>query len=157
MSVRAWRPYLLLVPVLAVALFLGARDGAGPDTPSARADRIAEKVRCPTCAGLSAAESDAPASLEIRKQIRDRVDQGHTEGEVLAYLVSRYGKDILLAPEAHGVAALVWVLPVVVGVCAVAGLVLAFRRWGARPAPPPSDDDRRRVEQALASARASSR
>jgi cytochrome c-type biogenesis protein CcmH len=151
---RAWRPYLLLVPVLALALALGASGGGDSDTPAARSDRIAEKVRCPTCEGLSAAESDAAASLAIRKEIRQRVDRGETEGEILAFLVSRYGKDVLLEPEGSGVAGLVWALPVAVGLCAVAGLAFAFRQWSRRPAPVVvTAEDRRRVEEALAASR----
>lgn len=153
MTVRGWRPYLLLVPVLAVALFLGASGGGDSDSPAARSHRIAEKVRCPTCEGLSAADSDAAASLAIRKEIRQRVDRGESEGEILAFLVSRYGKDILLEPEGSGVAGLVWALPVAVGLCAVAGLAFAFRRWSRRPVPVVSDEDRRRVEEALAASR----
>ena len=154
---RAWRPYLLLVPVLVVALAIGASGGGGSDTAAARAHRIAEKVRCPTCEGLSAAESDAAASIAIRREIRQRVDSGESEEQILGFLVSRYGKDILLEPEGSGVAGLVWALPVAVGLCAVAGLAFAFRRWSSRPEPAVSEDDRRRVAQALAAARQEAR
>ncbi len=146
---RGWRPYLLLVPVLGVALFVGARSDAGPPTAAARTTSIAAEVRCPTCEGLSAAESDAPASLAIRQEIRRRVDAGQSDVEIRAYLVSRYGKDILLKPEATGVASLVWLLPVAVGICALGGLALAFRRWRARPRVQVSPEDRLLVEQAL--------
>ena len=146
---RGWRPYLLLVPVLGVALFVGARRDAGPPTAAARTTAIAAEVRCPTCEGLSAAESDTPASLAIRQEIRRRVDAGQSDAEIRAYLVSRYGKDILLKPEATGVASLVWLLPVAVGICALGGLALAFRRWRARPQVEVSPEDRRLVEQAL--------
>ena len=121
-----------MLPVLAVALFVGSRDGGGSDTPAARTTRIAQEVRCPTCEGLSAAESDTPASLAIRQEIRRRVDSGETDGEIRAFLVSRYGRDILLKPDATGVASLVWLLPVAAGICAVAALGVGFRRPKAR-------------------------
>ncbi len=146
---RGWRPYLLLLAVLAGALAVGARAGRESRTPAARADRIAQEVRCPTCEGLSAAESDTPAAREVRQRIRRGVAEGETDGEILAFLVSRYGKDILLKPEATGLAALVWALPVAAAICAAAALALAFRRWKARPSAEVSAEDRRLVEQAL--------
>lgn len=147
---RGWRLYLLLVPVLAVALFVGGRGGDGPDTPGARARHIASEVRCPTCGGLSAADSDAPASLEIRREIRRRVDAGQSDAEIRDFLVGSYGKDILLKPETRGVVGLVWVLPGAAVACALACLAVAFRRWGRQRPSEVSEADRRRVEQARA-------
>jgi cytochrome c-type biogenesis protein CcmH len=87
----------------------------------------------------------------MRTEIARRVDAGETDAEIRAYFVSKFGKDILLRPEGHGVTALVWILPVVALVAAVAGLVVAFRRW--RPhAVTVTDDDRRLVDEALRSA-----
>lgn len=150
MTVRRWLPYLLLVPVLGLALAIGADGGDGPPSATARAGRIAADVRCPTCEGLSAAESESPASLAIRQEIRRRVDAGESDDDVRAFLVSRYGKDIILTPEGSGVAALVWALPVAAVVAAAGGLVLTFRRRRLGSHPAPSDEDRRLVEEARA-------
>jgi cytochrome c-type biogenesis protein CcmH/NrfF len=43
----------------------------------------------------------------------------------------------------------VWVLPVVVGAGAVAGLVLVFRRWRTDAPREASDEDRELVDEAL--------
>ncbi len=139
----------LLAVVLGLALFVGARGDAGPPTPAQRVERIGSEVRCPTCEGLAVSDSDAPASVAIREEIRRRVEAGESDDEVRAYLVSRYGRDILLVPEGTGVAALVWALPVAALVCAGAGLAVAFRRWGSRRRGPPSAEDRLLVERAL--------
>ncbi|MDQ3569117.1 MAG: cytochrome c-type biogenesis protein CcmH [Actinomycetota bacterium] len=130
---RSWLPYLVMGPVLMVALVVGSGGSGPPPTPAQRADRIAREVRCPTCESQSAADSRAPASDAIREEIRRRVDAGEGDGAIRSFLVSRYGKDILLKPEARGVTGLVWVLPVVALLCALAGLGLAFGRRRARP------------------------
>jgi cytochrome c-type biogenesis protein CcmH len=127
---RRWAPWLALFVVVVVALAIGASgSGRGGSTAAARADRLAKSVRCPTCRGLSAAESDAKAAQAVRTEIRSRVDVGQSDGQIRAYLASRYGDDILLKPEGSGVTALVWALPVVAAVCGAAGLAFAFRRW----------------------------
>ncbi len=145
---RSWVPYLALLPVLVVALVVGAGRGDGRVTAQERVDRITQEVRCPTCESQSVADSRAPASEAIRQEVRRRVDSGDSDTAIRSFLVSRYGKDILLEPEARGVSALVWALPVVVVTGALAGLAVAFRRWGSRAGPGPSAEDRALVEQA---------
>lgn len=134
--------------VLAGALFVGRGDSGQP-SDARRAHDIATEIRCPTCRGLSAADSDAPAAQAIRDDILRRVQAGQTAGEIRAYLVSRYGDEILLKPERHGMAVLVWALPVLAVGAAIAGLALAFRRWRARPGRALSADDQALVDEAL--------
>ncbi len=145
---RSWLPYLVLAPVLVVALVVGAGRGDGPVSAQERVDRIAEEVRCPTCESQSVADSRAPASEAIRQEIRRRVDAGESDGAIRLFLVGRYGKDILLEPESTGVAALVWALPVVAVVCALAGLAYAFWRRGRRRGARVSAEDRALVDEA---------
>jgi cytochrome c-type biogenesis protein CcmH len=147
--IRRWLPWLALLLVVAAALAVAAGRGGRPATPEQRALHVAAQLRCPTCRGQSAAVSDAPASQAIRAEIRRRVAAGQTDAQIRAYFVDRYGKDILLSPEAGGIDGLVWVLPVVAVAVAVAGLALAFRRWRPLADVVVSDDDRRLVEEAL--------
>jgi cytochrome c-type biogenesis protein CcmH len=139
-----------MAAVLVTALAVGARRPAAPSA-ARRAHHIASEIRCPTCRGLSAADSDAATARAVREEIRRRVEAGETDAEIRAALVARFGTDILLNPEGTGVAALVWVLPVAGLVCALDGITVAFRRWRARPDVTVSAEDRARVERALRS------
>ena len=145
--------WLVMVAVLAIALFIGSRGDGEPRTERQRINAIASEVRCPTCRGLSAAESDAKAAEAVRTEIARRVEDGQTDGEIKAYLASRYGSDILLRPEGSGVSALVWALPVGALVVASAGLVFAFRRWRPTSPTPATDADVVLVARARAGAR----
>lgn len=113
------------VGALGFALMSG---GASTESPTARADRLAEGIRCPTCQGLSAAESDAKAASAVRAEITRRVAQGQGDEEIRQALVDRYGREILLTPEGEGLAALVWAVPVAVVVVAAAALAFRFRQ-----------------------------
>jgi cytochrome c-type biogenesis protein CcmH len=146
---RRFLPWLLMAVLLAGAFAVATRTGSGPETPAERVERIASEVRCPTCRQLSAEESDAPAAQAVRVAIATRVARGETDAQIRAFLVDAYGRDILLKPGRSGVAGLVWALPVIAFVCAVAGLVVAFRRWRAGAAAPTADD-RALVARALA-------
>jgi cytochrome c-type biogenesis protein CcmH len=135
-TVRRWAPWAVLALVLVVALAAGATGDSGSDggdSVEARTARLSRELRCPTCRGLSVADSDAKAAQAIRDEIAARVEAGQTDDEVRAFLVSRYGEDILLEPSGSGFTGLVWALPVAVGVIAAAGLAVAFRRWRTGP------------------------
>jgi cytochrome c-type biogenesis protein CcmH len=135
----------LLALVLVAALAFGARGESGPPTEDQRVERISSVVRCPTCRGLSAAQSDAPSAEAIRDEVRRRVQLGETDAQIKGYLISRYGEDILLQPRSR----LVWVVPIVGVVVAVGGLVLVLRRRQVRPGRKASEADEALVAQAM--------
>lgn len=151
MSARAQRlSWMVLGAVFVFALVAGTAGDRPPRTETERVRAVASSVRCPTCRGLSAAESDARAAQAVRDEIRERIRAGESDAEIRAYLVSRYGEDILLKPRASGVAALVWVLPVVAVALGSFGVVVAFRSWRRQRATgPPTDEDRALVDAAL--------
>ena len=141
--------WALLGLVLVGALALGSRGQSGPPTEDERIRRITSVVRCPTCRGLSAEQSDAPSAESIRDEVRRRVEAGETDAQIRGYLVSRYGEDILLRPETGGIGLLVWALPLVGGTAAVAGLALVLRRRRVKPGRQLSAADQALVEEAL--------
>jgi len=148
--IRRVLPVAALLAVVVVALVVG---GAGRSrssrSPAARAHDIAAVLRCPVCQGLSVADSPSPTAKAIYDDIRHRVDAGESDASIKAYYVGRYGQWILLQPEASGVGALVWILPVTALLLAVGGLALAFRRWRRQPVLAATDEDRALVEAAL--------
>jgi cytochrome c-type biogenesis protein CcmH len=127
-TIKRWAPWVVLAIVLVGALAIGSQH-KGKETLDAHVRRIAAQIKCPTCQGESAADSNAASSQAIRDEIRTRLQQGQSDSEIRGFLVSRFGRDILLKPPASGVSGLVWALPVVAFVAAVAGLVVCFRRW----------------------------
>jgi cytochrome c-type biogenesis protein CcmH len=143
--------WVAMALVLVTALALGSRGRSGPPTEDQRVQRIAAQIRCPTCQGLSAAQSDAPSSEAIRDEIRRRVEDHETDGQIKAYLVSRYTTAILLDPQRRGLGLLVWALPVLGGAVAVGGLAYVLRRNRVRPGRRVSAADKALVEQALQS------
>ena len=117
-----------LAVVVIGALVFGVQD-RDAKTDAERAQSIAESVACPACSGQSVASSDAPAAANLRVDIERRVAEGQSDDEIRAAYAARFGDEILLNPPSSGVAAVVWVLPVLAVVAGGAGLVVAFRRW----------------------------
>jgi cytochrome c-type biogenesis protein CcmH/NrfF len=95
--------------------------GTSSNSVRARTDRIASDIKCPTCQGLSVKQSSAGPAKAIYAEIQRQVTEGQTDANIRGYLVSRFGTEQLLRPEATGVTSIVWIAPV--------GLLLAFARW----------------------------
>jgi cytochrome c-type biogenesis protein CcmH len=157
-SLRRWWPYGAVIVVVGVALFVAAggsgsagsshgRDSAAAQ--SARVQHLTSEIRCPTCRGLSAAESDSEAAQAIRAEVARQVAAGRSDGQILSFMVDRYGSDILERPPASGFDGLVWALPVAAVIVAVAALAIAFRRWHRELAQVPTADDQAVVARAL--------
>jgi cytochrome c-type biogenesis protein CcmH len=149
---KRWPGWVLVAAVVVVALVIGATRSSGPLTDDDRVDSISERIACPICDGESVFESQNGTSLGIKAQIKSLVQQGQfSDDEIIDYLTApgRLGPEARLTPDASGFDSLVWILPVFVGICAIAGLWVAFRRWKVAIDTIPTDDDRALVEAAL--------
>jgi len=152
---RPWRPWVPWVPwvalaiVVGVALGLGASRGGTAPTPTQRADAIDAVIRCPSCEGISVADSSASTAVAIRGAVAARVRAGESDAQIYAFLVSRYGPGILLRPPVHGWTEWVWVVPPAALAMAAAGLAVVLRRRRRRRPVPVSAEDRALVERAL--------
>ena len=140
--VKSW-PVWVLMGILTVSLLaIGATRDSGPQTQGDRIDAITKRIACPTCDGESVYVSRATAAEAIRKQVARDVAAGKlTDNEIIGTIAESFNAQVLLVPRATGLDSLVWVLPIAVLVCAVAGLAVAFRRWRSQNQSDASDDD----------------
>ncbi len=151
-KLKRWPGWVLLILVIAGFLAVGATRSTGPESQEDRVDAIARRVACPICDGESVFESQNNASQAIRNQVQQLVaDNDLSDSEIVAFIETRYGAQVLLVPKASGFDALVWVLPAVAFACGLAALVVVFRRWKreAGDMREPTADDRALVEAAL--------
>lgn len=87
--------------------------------------RLSKEVRCPTCNGLSVADSDSALAVAARNHIAERVRAGDSDATIRTYFVDRYGKDAVLMPTARGITSVLWYAPLVVAV----GVGVVFLFW----------------------------
>lgn len=125
---RKWGPWVALVLVALAALVVGARHHTST-TLDGETEHIAGLVRCPVCNGETAAQSQSPVSVQIRATIRQDLQKGMTQDQILAQIVQSYDAGILETPQARGIGLTVYVVPVVAVVVGGAAVVLLVRRW----------------------------
>lgn len=142
--------WVVMLVVLVGALSVGVVDSGGPSTDEERVSNIGETIGCPECTGQSVADSDATSARNIRLFIQENIDAGRSDDEIRAMVEERYPASSL-TPSRSGVVGLVWVIPVIALVLAVAGVGYAFYYWrGVRRDGRASDADIALVEQATA-------
>lgn len=135
------------------AVGLGSK-GAGNagSTPAARIAHLESELRCPSCADLSVSQSTEPSALAIRRYVAGAVHRGERSSSIVAFLESRYGPSILMAPKPTGPGAAVWWAPAIAIVVGVVGAAVVFRSRGApATSEAPSDQDRELVREAMRS------
>jgi cytochrome c-type biogenesis protein CcmH len=116
-----------------------------------RAVRLAEQLRCLVCQNQTIADSNAPLAVDLRTQIREQITEGRSDGEIVQYMVQRYGDFVLYRPPFKATTALLWLGPallLLIG-AAILARTLALRRQ-RRAAEPLTDAERARARTLLA-------
>jgi len=111
--------------------------------------RIAEELRCLVCQNETIAASHADLAVDLRKQIRVKLQQGQSEAQILDFMVQRYGDFVLYRPPVKSSTWLLWGGPFVLLVVALAGLSLTIRRRRSLSQAPLQGDDAERVRRLL--------
>src|SRR5438094_5590948 len=98
----------------------------------ARARDLSRELRCMVCQNQSIDDSDAPLARDLRLLVRERIAAGDSDGQVVDFLVARYGQFVLLKPRFERQTLLLWLLPPVLLIGGGVALWLQVRRRGRR-------------------------
>jgi cytochrome c-type biogenesis protein CcmH len=99
-------------------------------TLEARARALSKELRCMVCQNQSIDDSEAPLARDLRILVRERLQAGDSDGQVIDFLVARYGEFVLLRPRFSWHTAVLWLAPaamLLVGGCAVLMLARRYR------------------------------
>ncbi|MFL6797831.1 MAG: cytochrome c-type biogenesis protein [Xanthobacteraceae bacterium] len=133
-----------LLRLLLLLLIVGASSRAPAVQPDeilpdaaleARARALSKELRCMVCQNQSIDDSDAPLARDLRLLVRERLQAGDSDGDVINFLVARYGEFVLLRPRFSGHTALLWLFPLAIlllGAIALMSIARRYRR-NARP------------------------
>ena len=94
----------------------------------ARARQISTGLRCLVCQNQSIDDSDAPLARDLRLLVRERLQAGDSDEDVIDFVVSRYGEFVLLKPRLRSHTWLLWFATPVVFLLALLLLFFSYRR-----------------------------
>ncbi|NDR56779.1 cytochrome c-type biogenesis protein [Aliiruegeria sabulilitoris] len=101
----------------------------------ARAREIGRELRCLVCQNQSIFDSNAGLAHDLRVVVRERMEAGDSDAEVLEYVRSRFGDYVLLEPPVTAQTTLLWLAPI--GFIALGALaMLSYLRGRPKPANP---------------------
>ncbi len=142
----------IAIGLVCLGTFLGATTNAFAVQPDEilsdpelenRARTISTGLRCLVCQNQSIDDSDAPLARDLRLLVRERLQKGESDAEVLDFVVSRYGEFVLLNPPVGWHTLFLWLTPLL----ALAGGVWLARSVFAGSRPPASPAEKSSQER----------
>ena len=122
---------VLLLAILSPAVALGPDEVLSDAALEARARSLSKELRCMVCQNQSIDDSDAPLARDLRILVRERLQAGESDQQVINFLVARYGEFVLLRPRFSWHTALLWLAPGAVLLIGACGVLVLARRYRA--------------------------
>jgi len=140
----------MLALALAPAAFAGeAKPVAADPALEERVTALATELRCLVCQNQTLADSNAPLAVDLRNQIREKMQQGASERDIVDYMVARYGDFVLYRPPFKATTVLLWAGPILLMIAGLATLYFRLARRRAEPKAELSDEERARAAALL--------
>jgi cytochrome c-type biogenesis protein CcmH len=138
---------ILLLVTLAAPVFAVTPDEILKDPAlEARARHISQGLRCMVCPNQSIDDSDAPLAHDLRLLVRQRLEAGDSDRQVIDFIVARYGDFVLLKPPVEFDTLLLWGLPPAALLAgAIALMIAARRRRAVADVPALSEAEQKRI------------
>jgi cytochrome c-type biogenesis protein CcmH len=134
---RSVRFVLVLLALLgSTPLYAVNVDEILPDPAlESRAREISHELRCMVCQNQSIDDSEAPLARDLRLLVRERLKAGDSDGQVVDFMVARYGEFVLLKPRFNWHTAVLWGAPLTILIIGLFAGFSVLRRSGRAALP----------------------
>jgi cytochrome c-type biogenesis protein CcmH len=141
---------LLIGFALAAAAHGADNEHAATANLEARAVALESELRCLVCQNQTLADSNAPLAIDLRNQIREKMQAGASERDIVDFLVARYGDFVLYRPRFMLTTLPLWIGPVALMIAGLGALYWRLaRRRKESDGPQLSPDERVRASALL--------
>jgi cytochrome c-type biogenesis protein CcmH len=121
----------LLAGLLAVgmpAMAIDSEDAFADPVLQHRYETINRELRCLVCQNQTIADSNATLAQDLRREVREMIEDGKTDAEIREFMIERYGDFVLYRPRMTAQNFLLWAAPVLLLLVGAVVLVRVVRR-----------------------------
>ena len=93
-----------------------------------RVKNLTLELRCMTCQNQSIYDSDAEFSNDIKKIVKQKLQEGESERDIKNFLVERYGEYILFRPLMNNYNIFLWSFPFILLIFGVFFVLIKTKR-----------------------------
>ncbi|GHO92790.1 hypothetical protein KSF_028380 [Reticulibacter mediterranei] len=136
-TTRRRAQYLVLAVLLAIVAIWSAMfiRTSTQKTLDQRVQEVASQLKCPICQNESVADSPSSLAQQMRMVIRQQLQEGKSEQEVVQYFERSYGDKIINTPPWQGFYLLIWLVPITLLLGGIVLVWLTLRDWSSQAAP----------------------
>jgi cytochrome c-type biogenesis protein CcmH len=145
------RLIVLLIGFALAAAAHGAENerAAAAANLEARAMALESELRCLVCQNQTLADSNAPLAIDLRNQIREKMQAGASERDIVDFLVGRYGDFVLYRPRFTLATLPLWLGPIALMIAGLGALYWRLARGRKESDEPQLSPDERVRASAL--------
>lgn len=123
--------FLVLAIVAVIAAIWSAAYLSAPkqQTLDQRVQTVASQLKCPICQDESVADSPSLLAQQMRGVIRQQLQEGKSEQEIIQYFVRSYGEQIVWSPPWQGFSLLAWLVPIGLLLAGIVIIYFTLRDW----------------------------
>ena len=132
MSMRSFITSLILTLQLA---FLVSANAAPTDTyefsdpvTELRYKSLTKELRCPKCQNQNLADSNSMQAGDLRREIYNMLMEGKSDGEIVDFMVYRYGDFVLYRPKVNSLTYVLWFGPAALVLLGIVVIIFVLRR-----------------------------
>tara|TARA_B100000029_G_scaffold140208_1_gene135378 strand:+ start:8497 stop:8901 length:405 start_codon:yes stop_codon:yes gene_type:complete len=104
--------YLLIIVVSLTGCFYNIGNDLSDN--EIRFLNLEKQIKCPICPAETISESNTKVSNDLKKFIKQKIDEGWSDDKIKSFLISKYGKEILATPQKKGSDLFLWIIPLIV-------------------------------------------
>jgi cytochrome c-type biogenesis protein CcmH len=121
--------FVCLMPVI----YLACSASSIPETSEQRAQSLDKSIICPICPGETIDQSQVELAKQMKNSVRDMIEKGKSDEEILNYFSDRYGLGVLAAPPKKGFHLFAWWTPIAIIAIGITLTIIAIRSKIVQP------------------------
>jgi cytochrome c-type biogenesis protein CcmH len=136
-TTRRRAQYLVLAVLLVIVAIWSAMfiRTSTQKTLDQRVQEVASQLKCPICQNESVADSPSSLAQQMRMVIRQQLQEGKSEQEIVQYFERSYGDKIINTPPWQGFYLLIWLVPIALLLSGIVLVWLTLRDWSSQTVP----------------------